>query len=184
MQPQIYSLLFLFVFGRLMCFRPRRSLKSWMQWVAQILEHQYYGVLYLCLCLACICRVPVVHPNHPCVPVSPADAVLHACPVHTVPAGLSHPGWDRSLHEKAGCAGEAKLTNQSHTQTEKMHIHDSFVSAFLLSIPPNNIPPSPSLTLTKYWSLVDGCWRFKTRKRKVKGARCRMLWAAVCERTF
>ena len=54
--------------------------------------------------------------------VSPADAVLHACPVHTVPAGLSHPGWDRSLHEKAGCAGETKPT-KSHANRENTHSH-------------------------------------------------------------
>lgn len=146
-----------------------------MQWVAQILEHQYYGVLYLCLCLACICRVPVVHLNHPCVPVSPADAVLHACPAHTVPAGLSHPGWDWSLHEKAGCAGEAKLTNQSHAQIDKMHIHDSFVTAFLFSIvqhPPLNNSPCIGLL-----SMVVGDSKTQNERLKAHVAgRCELLF--------
>lgn len=37
-----------------------------------------------------------------------ADAVLHARPVHAVPARIQHPGWDRPLHEKTGCAGESE----------------------------------------------------------------------------
>lgn len=36
--------------------------------------------------------------------VSPRpDAVLHACPVLAVPAGLQPPGSDRPVHEETGC---------------------------------------------------------------------------------
>lgn len=46
-------LLFLSVFVRLMCFRPRRSLKFWMQWVTQILS--FLTDMSTVLNMSCMC---------------------------------------------------------------------------------------------------------------------------------